>query len=741
MIGAWWRGLWTGDDGPPHLEAHRRQLTDYLDRLEQDAEAAGAEALASVAALQERSAAAAERADGLERAVLYYLRKQAWDEALPLATAVVDARRAARPFEPELLALALGALGTVQFGLEQADAADATFTAHLDTWRQALAERPLDLALKLEQAAEFVLEPWGRRRWAIEVLRESVALRKATNRQRSQTRGRFAATLQLLAIFEIQAHDFDAGDRHLSQAARLLRGEASRDAGNEQLRAGLVQILVLQASLCARRAAWDRSESLLRRAEALRFADPALAAEMRCLVLDGRSSLCELRGDLAGAVTAVEEVLQIRFETPAMVRAGTSDEWLVTDTMQRLGELMLAVDELPLARAWLERTRQMAGDSDRLLLSLSALERRHGNGELAESLFRDGLRLRKERAAETHLLFATDRSAIEGGPSSAGPRFGTRPAGRMTLGEAHVLVPGGAYSDTSWLQQPVAPPLAVGRATNPASLHIRRIATREPDQFAAAVQRVTAGGIYANATLVFVHGFNVTFEEALQRGAQLSRDLNFDGSVVVFSWPSQGAIRRYAADRQQADRSVSSLVDLLVRLVAGRPDPRVHVIAHSMGNRVLLQAVRVLLQRDASLAIRLGELIMAAPAVPVSECAVWLDDIAASAVSADVRLTLYAAQNDKAMWAGRWADRGVLAGYCAGGRPFRHAIVDSIDITAAAGADRFGLRHDVFTANPVMTDDMRQLLQYGRAKAPDVRVPVLRPVRDEQGCFWRYTAS
>lgn len=43
---------------------------------------------------------------------------------------------------------------------------------------------------------------------------------------------------------------------------------------------------------------------------------------------------------------------------------------------------------------------------------------------------------------------------------------------------------------------------------------------------------------------VFVHGFNVTFEEAAWRTAQMAYDLAFDGAPMFYSWPSRGGYRR-----------------------------------------------------------------------------------------------------------------------------------------------------------------------------------------------------
>jgi esterase/lipase superfamily enzyme len=87
--------------------------------------------------------------------------------------------------------------------------------------------------------------------------------------------------------------------------------------------------------------------------------------------------------------------------------------------------------------------------------------------------------------------------------------------------------------------------------------------------------------------LLFLHGYNVTFEAAVRRAAQLAYDLTFNGIVVLFSWPSLGKLPGYLADAARAEASAQPLSELLELLSAG-PWRKVHLLAHSMGNRVLV---------------------------------------------------------------------------------------------------------------------------------------------------------
>ena len=99
----------------------------------------------------------------------------------------------------------------------------------------------------------------------------------------------------------------------------------------------------------------------------------------------------------------------------------------------------------------------------------------------------------------------------------------------------------------------------------------------------------------AKDVFVFVHGFNVTMEHAVARAAQMAEDMPFHGVVVAFSWPSVGRGNAYLTDEVQAERFFWSLAELLANLRSHlSADTRLHLLAHSMGNRVTLRALNAL---------------------------------------------------------------------------------------------------------------------------------------------------
>ena len=109
-------------------------------------------------------------------------------------------------------------------------------------------------------------------------------------------------------------------------------------------------------------------------------------------------------------------------------------------------------------------------------------------------------------------------------------------------------------------------------------------------------------------TIVFIHGYNVDFHDAMRAAARIKTLYGKKSNVVAFSWPSNGSMLpflAYKSDRSEAQvsgaafaRGLEKLVKLLkaLRRDATRVcDSKIHLMCHSMGNYVLrngLQAVR-----------------------------------------------------------------------------------------------------------------------------------------------------
>ena len=89
-------------------------------------------------------------------------------------------------------------------------------------------------------------------------------------------------------------------------------------------------------------------------------------------------------------------------------------------------------------------------------------------------------------------------------------------------------------------------------------LRVQQVETREREAFFAEIQQemqaARDGGDQPHA-LVFLHGFNVSFEEAAIRAAQIGFDLEVTGATAFFSWPSRGSVAAYPADEASIEAS------------------------------------------------------------------------------------------------------------------------------------------------------------------------------------------
>ena len=130
---------------------------------------------------------------------------------------------------------------------------------------------------------------------------------------------------------------------------------------------------------------------------------------------------------------------------------------------------------------------------------------------------------------------------------------------------------------------------------------------------ASAVADLGDGG---RNLLVFIHGFDNTFSDALTRGA-LDRQWmaeagtpGTDATVISFSWPSSGRIlgfpvldSAYKADQDMARQSGNHLMSFLANLEPILTDARARghrtiLLTHSMGNLALQGAVETWFQNN-----------------------------------------------------------------------------------------------------------------------------------------------
>ena len=156
----------------------------------------------------------------------------------------------------------------------------------------------------------------------------------------------------------------------------------------------------------------------------------------------------------------------------------------------------------------------------------------------------------------------------------------------------------------------------------------------------------------ADEVFVFVHGFNVTFADAAKRTAQIAYDLNFEGAPILYSWASRGSTLAYTSDEAVVRLSGRHLLRFLEDLVAQPGAKHINLIAHSMGNRALADALELLAAKRSGAGVSaplFDQVIFAAPDEDAGLFAEMIKTIRPLAR----RLTLYGSENDLALYASR----------------------------------------------------------------------------------------
>lgn len=116
---------------------------------------------------------------------------------------------------------------------------------------------------------------------------------------------------------------------------------------------------------------------------------------------------------------------------------------------------------------------------------------------------------------------------------------------------------------------------------------------------------------------VFVHGYNVNFQEAVFRLAQMAADADIEGVPILFAWPSDGKLVGYVADKDAAAYSRDALVQLLTELARGRSDGDLTLLGHSMGAWLTVEALRQLRLTGKNATLARLNVILAAPDIDV----------------------------------------------------------------------------------------------------------------------------
>jgi len=147
--------------------------------------------------------------------------------------------------------------------------------------------------------------------------------------------------------------------------------------------------------------------------------------------------------------------------------------------------------------------------------------------------------------------------------------------------------------------------------------------------------------------LVFVHGFNNRFDEAVYRYAQIVHDSKAPAIPVLFSWPSLGTLtlRAYQGDLETAKGSREAVVQLLNTIAANPNVKEVNVLCHSMGCSLSLEALWSMASRTGKIGDKIKNVLLVAPDVDINVFRTQMQQMPGPRP----RMALFLSQDDQAL--------------------------------------------------------------------------------------------
>jgi esterase/lipase superfamily enzyme len=472
-----------------------------------------------------------------------------------------------------------------------------------------------------------------------------------------------------------------------------------------------------------------------------------------------RGELLDLRIGLAewfAEQGARDHAIRLYTDILAMLRKDDGDPLLIAEILDLLADLQMASGQSAAAaeswKASIEIALPIEGDDSEAVLwrmarraaTVSQTGDTAAAGKLRQELdrlrrqketgFREQVRSSSAAAAALQdfelvtVHYGTHRSRT--GRTSPYDYFRGKRSLPMTYGKAVVSVPKQREAGTL----PTPPSWLAEERANPARYFVVKsvnVIDNRGGFFSELQAAITYSG--RKEALVFIHGYNTSFARALLRTAQLSVDLEIDGTAVLYSWPSRGNVLSYLMDRNEAANPLIVELKDLIRDVALKTGAgKVHLVAHSMGGEYLLKALEELERErrpsrgwfgrgaEASSKPIFSEIVFAAPDVDATDFAGRIPRI----TTLGSRVTVYFSSNDLALRWSEWANGEPRAG----SRASHIAGIDSVD-TSSSGANLFG-HEDYVTA---AIDDLRAMVWLSLGPA---NRRALREQRGPNGVYW-----
>lgn len=200
--------------------------------------------------------------------------------------------------------------------------------------------------------------------------------------------------------------------------------------------------------------------------------------------------------------------------------------------------------------------------------------------------------------------------------------------------------------------------------------------------------------------LVFVHGFNNSYSDAVYRFAQIAHDARTDAAPVLFTWPSRASMFDYVYDKESTNFSRYALEELLRQATKSPDVTEVTVLAHSMGSWLAVEALRGIAMRDNGISPKIRNVVLASPDIDVDVFRRQLIEMG----SKRPHFTIFASRGDRALAVSKWISGDVDRVGAADVRPYASELkalgITVIDTTGVKAGDP--LAHNTFADSPEM---------------------------------------
>jgi esterase/lipase superfamily enzyme len=214
--------------------------------------------------------------------------------------------------------------------------------------------------------------------------------------------------------------------------------------------------------------------------------------------------------------------------------------------------------------------------------------------------------------------------------------------------------------------------------------------------------------------VVFVHGFNNTYEESVFKLAQIVHDSGMHATPFLFTWPSRASVFGYEYDKESTNYSRTALEQSLRILIDDPAVKDITILAHSMGTWLAMESLRQMGIRDGHVSAKIKNVILASPDIDIQVFAKQFVEMG----SPKPKFTIFVSQDDRALAASSLITGRVarLGGINPAVEPYRtkleQAGITAIDLTKVRSGD--SMNHGKFAESPAIVQLIGQHILTGQ---------------------------